>query len=72
MQQKGQGVVISSGQKPIYRLDGKSLKKRLFVYTCTDLFMQYAYEKLAVALYKCTPLKYTLKGESGLSDDWLL
>ena len=34
--------------------------------------MPYTYTKVTTALCKGGPAKYTLKGGSGLSDDWLL
>ena len=40
--------------------------------TYTALFIPYEDAKVAADLCKGGPVKYALKGVSGLSDDWLL
>ena len=44
----------------------------LLVDTYTDLFMPYADSKVAYALYKGGPMKYALRGGSGMSYAWLI
>ena len=47
-------------------------QKRLLVDTYTGIFIPHADAKVAATLCKISPVKYALKGKSGLSNDWLL
>ena len=46
--------------------------KSVLVYTYTDLLIPYSDTKLVAVLCEGGPTKYTLKGRSGMSDNWLL